>query len=376
MIPYGKQNIIKEDIEAIEEVMKSDYLTTGPKVSEFEIKIAKYIGVKYAIAVSNGTAALHLACMAARLKNGEELITSPLTFAASANCALYCQATPVFVDINDQGLIDPNKIEEKINTNTKIIIPVHYSGMPCDMEQISKIAKKHNLIIIEDACHALGTKYKDTNIGDCSYSDMSVFSFHPVKHITTGEGGLITTNSKDLYNRLKILRTHGITKDPAEMSQNDGLWYYEMVSLGFNYRITDIQCALGISQLNRIDSFISRRREIAKIYDNAFKNIPEITTLVEEEDQKSAYHLYPILVENKERRLEIFKKLRANNIWVQVHYIPVYFHPYYKEVGIKATCKSAELFYEREISIPMYPSITDKELDFTINTIIKIVTEG
>ena len=227
------------------------------------------------MAVSSGTAALHLACLAAELKEEDEIITTPITFAASSNCALYCGAKPVFVDINEQGLIDENRIKEKITDKTKIIIPVHYSGLPCNMEKIKDMADKHKLIIIEDGCHSLGAKYKNSKIGSCKYSDMCVFSFHPVKHITTGEGGMITTNSKKLYDKLKILRTHGITKDPKEyMNKSDGPWYYEQQFLGYNYRITDIQSALGISQLKKLAKFVERRREIARMYDKAFKNNP------------------------------------------------------------------------------------------------------
>lgn len=242
MIPYGRQTIDEDDIEAVAETLESDFLTTGPKVKEFEEKFASYVGAKYAVVASSGTAALHLACLAAGLQEGQELITSPMTFAASANCALYCGAKPVFCDINlENGLIDENLIEEKINPKTKIIIPVHYAGLPCEMEKIKEIANKHNIIVIEDACHALGAKYKNSKIGDCAHSDMAVFSFHPVKHITTGEGGMITTNSEELYKKLLLFRTHGITKDADRIdNKENGSWFYEMQELGYNYRITDI----------------------------------------------------------------------------------------------------------------------------------------
>ena len=273
IIPYGKQSIDKSDTKAVVDVLNSEFLTTGPKINEFEKSFARFVGAKYAIAVSNGTAALHQACLAAGLKNGDELITSPMTFAASANCALYCRAKPVFVDIKENGLIDENLIEEKITSRTKIIIPVHLGGLPCDLKRIKTIAKKHKLIVIEDACHALGSKYKNTKIGDCKYSDMAIFSFHPVKHITTGEGGMITTNSKILYEKLLLLRSHGITKDPTKfVNKCDDPWYCEMQDLGFNYRITDFQCALGISQLKKVKEFIKRRIEIAKTYDKEFIN--------------------------------------------------------------------------------------------------------
>jgi UDP-4-amino-4,6-dideoxy-N-acetyl-beta-L-altrosamine transaminase len=370
MIPYGKQYIDNEDIEEVKKVLNSDYLTTGPKVNEFEEKVAKYVGAKYAVAVSNGTAALHIACMAAGLKKGEELITSPMTFAASSNCALYCGANPVFADITEQGLIDPEKIEEKITNKTKIIIPVDYSGLPCNMQIIQEIADKHDLIVIEDSCHALGAKYQGNHVGDCRYSDMNIFSFHPVKHITTGEGGMITTNSKEIYEKLKILRTHGITKDKKFLKNDEGPWYYEMQYLGYNYRLTDLQCALGISQLRKLDKFISRRREIAKIYSEKFYDETFFNILVENKNQYSSYHLFPILLKNKAKRKEIFEELRKNNLWVQVHYIPVYLQPYYQKLGhIKGLCPISEEFYRREISIPMYPAMTDDDINTVIDTI-------
>ena len=338
MIPYGKQTIGEDDIKEVVNSLKSDFLTTGPKIKEFEEKFADYVGAKYAVAVSNGTAALHLACLAAGLKQGEELITSPMTFAASANCALYCKAKPIFVDINEQGLIDESKIEEKITNKTKIIIPVHYSGLPCNMEKIKQVADKYKLIVIEDACHALGGRYKNSKIGNCEYSDIAIFSFHPVKHITTGEGGMITTNSKELYEKLLLLRTHGITKDSKKfINQNDGPWYYEMQELGFNYRLTDFQCALGINQLNKIDKFIEKRREIAGKYDKSFENNKDIEILKENQNQSNPYHLYVIKVKNKKTRLKLFNYLKQKGIFCQVHYIPAYWHPYYQRLGYKKT---------------------------------------
>lgn len=371
MIPYGKQTIDEEDIKEVVATLRSDFLTCGPKVKEFEEKFANYVGAKYAVAVSNGTAALHLACLAANLKKDEELITSPMTFAASANCALYCGAKPVFVDINTQGLIDENQIDGKINSKTKIILPVHYSGLICNLEMIQQIAKKHNLIVIEDACHTLGGRYKESKIGDCQYSDMACFSFHPVKHITTGEGGMIATNSKNFYEKLVKLRNHGITKDPNSLvNLNDGPWYHEMQDLGFNYRITDIQCALGISQLRKIDSFISKRREIAGRYNSAFKEGKMIEFLRENSDQLNPYHLYIIKVKDKETRLNLFNHLQTNSIHCQVHYLPVYLHPYYQNLGYqKGLCPKAEEFYEKIISLPIYPRLTVTEQEFVIKTI-------
>jgi UDP-4-amino-4,6-dideoxy-N-acetyl-beta-L-altrosamine transaminase len=372
MIQYGKQTIEKEDLEAVIEILKSDFLTVGPKVDEFEKKFAHYVGSKYAVVVSSGTAALHLACLATGLKKEYEVITSPMTFAASANCALYCGAKPVFIDIKEaNGLIDENLIENKISSKTKIIIPVHYTGLPCEMGKIKKIADKHNLIIIEDACHALGARYKRSKIGDCTYSDMAVFSFHPVKHITTGEGGMITTNSKELYKKLLLFRSHGITKDSQDMeTKNEGSWFYEMQELGYNYRITDFQCALGISQLKKIDKFVEKRREIAKKYDEAFSSIKEIETIKEPEGYKNAYHLYVIKTKDGETRLKFFNYLKENDIFCQVHYIPVHWHPYYQKMGYKKeNCPKAGRFYERVISLPIYPSLQP----YKQNKIIKLI---
>lgn len=371
-IPYGRQTINEQDIKAVVDALTSEYLTTGPKIKEFEELFAKTVGAKYAVAVANGTAALHLACLAAGLSKGDELITSPMTFAASANCALYCNAKPVFVDIKDEsGLIDESLIEKEITAKTKIIIPVHYGGNTCNMQKIKAIAKKHNIIVIEDACHALGSEYKGTRIGGCKYSDMAVFSFHPVKHITTGEGGMITTNSKYLYERLLLLRTHGITKDPSKLlNRNEGSWFYEMHELGYNYRITDVQCALGISQLKRVESFISRRIAIAAKYDEAFLKNRDVSFLRTSTGNKNAYHLYIIKVKNTEERLNLFNYLKSNNVLCQVHYLPVYWHPYYQKLGYKmGLCPKAEDFYNKIISIPIYPELSVIEQDRVLKLI-------
>ena len=293
-LPYGKQSIDKCDIEAIINILNGDYLTTGPTIKQFEDKVAKYVGAKYAVAVSNGTAALHAACYAAGIREDDEVITSPMTFAASANCILYCGGKPVFADINpDTYNIDPKEIEAKITNKTKAIIPVHFTGQSVDLDPIIELAKKHNLIVIEDAAHALGTKYKGKCIG--SISHMTEFSFHPVKTVTTGEGGIITTNSKELYEKLMLFRTHGITKNSEFMfHKEEGPWYYEQIDLGYNYRITDLQCALGLSQMDKIDDFIKRRKELVNMYNKELSKVDGIIIQKEEEFSDTSRHLYII----------------------------------------------------------------------------------
>jgi UDP-4-amino-4,6-dideoxy-N-acetyl-beta-L-altrosamine transaminase len=379
MIPYGRQFVDDDDIKEVVAVLKSDFLTTGPKIPEFEQKFASYVGSKFATAVSNGTAALHVACLAAGLKNGNELITTPMTFAASSNCALYCNAIPVFADITTNGLIDRRIVNQKANKRTKIIIPVHYAGFPCDLAELKEIANKNQSIVIEDACHALGSTYKGSMIGDCKNSSMAVFSFHPVKHITTGEGGIITTNSKELDERLKLFRTHGIVKEPQMMASNDGPWYYEMQQLGYNYRMTDIQAALGISQLRKVEKFVNRRKEIAEQYDDAFSNSPYLDFIKNEPNTASSYHLYPILLKDnlKRKKKAIFDLMRKNGLGVQVHYIPVYLHPYYTNLGFsKGICPIAEDFYAKEISIPMFYSLSDEQIEFVIQKVTDSIRQA
>lgn len=381
-IPYGHQSINDEDIQAVVEVLKSDFLTTGPKIEEFEKKIADYTGARYAVAIANGTAALHAACYAAGVSEGDEVITSPITFAASANCVLYCKARPVFADIDPQTYtIDPEEIERKITDKTKAIIPVDFSGQPCDLDKIFEIAKKYNLIVIEDAAHALGATYQGRKIG--SISDMTIFSFHPVKHITTGEGGMIMTNDEKLYEKLKLFRTHGITREKKYfqygIGQKEGWeeengdfdlpWYYEQIELGYNYRISDIQCALGISQMNRLEWFIKRRRELAERYNKAFSNCKDIVIPKQLRNTDNSWHLYPIQVLNHNRR-EIFEKLREAGIGANVHYIPVYTFSYYQKNGYQNVyCKNAEELYKHLISLPIYPDLKDKQQDYVINTL-------
>ena len=373
-IPYGRQWIEEDDIEAVVEVLKSDFLTTGPKIAEFEKKVAEYTGAKYAVAVSNGTAALHIACLAAGITKGDEVITSPITFAASANCTLYCGGKPVFADIDkDTYNISPQSIREKITEHTKAIIPVHYTGQPCEMDEIHAIAKEHHLLVIEDGAHALGASYKGKKVG--SMSDMTIFSFHPVKHITTGEGGMVLTNNEELYQKLQYFRTHGITRDASLMEKNEGAWYYEQIDLGYNYRITDFQSALGISQLKKLNQFVARRKEIAKKYDEAFSKLSWIVTPYQSEHCDSSWHLYVIKLKGADRK-KVFDKLRENGIGVNVHYIPVYHHPYYQKHGNQDVyCEHAEELYANCISIPMYPGLTDDELDYVIEKIKEIGEE-
>ncbi len=370
-IPYGRQSIDDEDIQAVVDVLKSDYLTTGPKVSEFEKKVADYVGAKYAVAVNSGTAALHIACLAAGIKEGDEVITSPITFAASSNCVLYCSGVPVFADIDDTYNIDPSEIEKKITDKTKAIIPVHYTGQPCDMDKINEIARKHNLLVIEDAAHALGASYKGKMIG--SISDMTCFSFHPVKPITTGEGGMVVTNDEELYKKLLLFRSHGITRDEDLMTENQGAWYYQQLELGYNYRITDISCALGLSQMNKLDEFIARRKEIAEAYDEAFMGVEGISVPKRMYNCESGWHLYMIQIDAN-RREDVFNKLRQAGIGVNVHYIPVYKHPYYQSIGYKGySCQKAEDFYARAISLPIFPELSVEQHKYVIKTLIEII---
>lgn len=371
MIPYGRQTIEEDDIQAVVEVLKSDYLTTGPKIAEFEGMVADYVGVKYAVAISNGTSALHAACFAAGIGKGDEVITTPLTFAASANCVLYCGGTPVFADVDPKTYnIDPADIERKITSNTKAIIAVHLAGQPCDMDAIHKIARKHNLLVIEDGAHALGSEYKGKKVG--SLSDMTTFSFHPVKPITTGEGGMIVTDNEGFYQKLMLFRSHGITRDENLMTRNDGPWFCQQLDLGFNYRITDIQCALGCSQMKKLDRFLKRRKEIVSRYNKAFADCENIVTPYQLPDTESGWHLYIIQVKNYDRR-KVFEQLRKKGIAVNVHYIPVYMHPYYQEHGYKEVhCKNAEEIYSHILSLPLYPTLKEEEQEYVITTVKQI----
>lgn len=372
-IPYGRQSIDESDIQAVVDVLRSDYLTTGPGVLEFERAVCAYTGAKYAVAISNGTAALHAACFAAGIGPGDEVILPPLTFAASANCVLYCGGTPVFADVDEKTYnIDPEEIERKITEKTKAIIAVHLAGHPCNMDRILAIARKHRLLVIEDAAHALGAKYDGKKIG--AISDMTTFSFHPVKPITTGEGGMIVTDNEKFYQSLCLFRSHGITRDASLMKKNDGPWFYQQLNLGYNYRITDIQCALGVSQMKKLDDFIGRRREIAERYDKAFADCNNIVVPYRLTKTESGWHLYIIQVKNCDRR-EVFEKLQADGIGVNVHYIPVYLHPYYQEHGYQNVhCPKAEEIYSRIISLPIFPGLTDAEQEIVINRVMAYVS--
>ncbi|MEW9123290.1 MAG: UDP-4-amino-4,6-dideoxy-N-acetyl-beta-L-altrosamine transaminase [Thermotaleaceae bacterium] len=369
-LPYGKQWIDEGDIQKVIDILGSDYLTTGPKIKEFEEKIANHVGAKYAVAVSNGTAALHGACFAAGIRRGDEVITTPMTFAASANCILYQGARPIFADINPKTYnIDVEDIKRKITSRTKAIIPVDFTGQPADLDPILKLAQNYGLMVIEDGAHALGARYKGKKVGNIS--PMTTFSFHPVKHITTGEGGMITTNEEELYKRLLLFRSHGISREEDLLQdKNQGNWYYEQLALGYNYRITDIQCALGVSQLERLDGFIAKRKALAEAYNEALENMEGLILPYQADFSESSWHLYVIQLELgsfKVGRKEIFEALQGENIGVNVHYIPVYYHPYYQELGYKkGLCPKAEELYEGIISLPLFPKMDKEEvLDVT-----------
>jgi len=379
-ISYGKQWIDEEDKRAVLDVLESDFLTQGPKVEEFEQAICKYTGAKYCVAVSNGTAALHLAVACLDIKKGYEGITTPITFVASANCLIYNGLTPVFADIDEKTYnIDPEEIEKAITPKTKVIIPVDFAGQSADMKKIAEIAKKNKLYVIEDAAHAIGSTYKDgSKVGSCKYSTLTTFSFHPVKTITTGEGGAITTNNEKLYVKLLLLRSHGITKDPSALGKNPGPWYYEMQTLGFNYRMCDIQAALGVSQIKKLSSFKRRRREIVGRYNQAFKKLKNIITPYEEDGLKSAFHLYVLKIDFKaigKSRVDVMHLLKEKNIGTQVHYIPVHTQPYYKEkFGTKeGDCPESENYYAEALSLPLFPKMTDFDIKYVIEKVKSIL---
>ena len=381
MIPYGRQDISEEDIQTVVEVLKSDFLTQGPMVPKFEDSVARYCGTKYAFAVNSATSALHIACMALNVKKGDIVWTSPITFVASANCALYCGAEVDFVDIDPltynmsvEVLSKKLELAEKAGRLPKVIIPVHLSGQPCEMDKIYELSKQYGFRIIEDASHAIGGKYKGQPIGNCKYSDITVFSFHPVKIITTCEGGMCMTNNPELASKLGRYRSHGITRQPSEMTHPpDGPWYYQQIDLGYNYRMTDIQAALGLSQMKRLDEFVAKRHAIAKRYNELLAN-SEVIIPYQHPDSYSGMHLYIIRLKEDRQitHLELFEKLRAAGILVNLHYIPVYSQPYYQQFGYSIeNFPESEKYYSTAISLPMYYSLSEKEQDFVVQMINK-----
>ncbi len=376
-IYYGHQYLDEEDYKAVLDVLKSDYLTCGPKISELEEKLCKITGAKYAVACSNGTAALHLAAMAAGVGEGDEVITTPITFAASANCVLYCGGTPVFADVNPSTYnIDPSSIEEHITENTKAIVAVDFTGQAVELNKIKSICEKHNLILIEDGAHSLGTLYSGQPVG--SIADMTTFSFHPVKTVTSGEGGAIMTNSEALYKKLMLLRTHGITRDESLMNNpSQGGWYYEQVDLGYNYRLTDIQAGLLISQLNKLDIFKARRHELVEAYNEAFSKLDGVLVQQEIEESDTCRHLYILRLDSKKlkiNRRQFFDAMEAEGICCNVHYIPVYYFPYYEKLGYKkGLCPNAEALYEEMISLPLYYGMSDKDCEDVIRAVERLI---
>jgi len=381
MIPYGHQDISEEDIEAVVEVLRSDYLTQGPAVPVFEQVICDYTEAKYGVAVNSGTSALHIACLALELGKGDWLWTTPITFVASANCGLYCDAKVDFVDIDPiTWNLSAEKLEEKLKEAEregklpKVIVAVHLCGLSCDMEKISNLSKQYGFSIIEDASHALGGQYQEKNIGNGQYSDISTFSFHPIKNITTGEGGMAVTNNPELAEKMRRLRSHGITSDPALMTHSkDGLWYYQQIELGFNYRMSDLHAALGISQLKRLDEFIANRRSIAKRYDQALSELPlqlPSKSKTNSEESSSAYHLYIIRLQNSQRKSDrktVLEALRDKDIQAHVHYIPLHTQPYYQQFGFKeGDFPEAEKYYSEVMTLPIYSAMSNAEQDTVV----------
>jgi UDP-4-amino-4,6-dideoxy-N-acetyl-beta-L-altrosamine transaminase len=380
VIPYGRQSISDDDIKAVVDVLKSDYLTQGPVVPEFEKSICKYTGASYAVAVNSGTSALHIACLSLGLGKGDWLWTSSISFVASANCGIYCGARVDFIDIDPiTWNISIDKLKHKLiyakthNKLPKIIVVVHLSGLPCDLAEIYKLSKEYGFYVIEDACHAIGSRYNNNNIGSCKYSDITVFSFHPVKVMTTGEGGMATTNIINLANKMRILRTHGITRDPDLMTHDpDGEWYYQQIDLGFNYRMTDIAAALGISQLLRLDSNIKKRHEIVRFYNKALSSLP-LMLPYSDVSRYSSCHLYIVRIKNKKKLYsEIFELLTNFGIGVNKHYIPIHTQPFYKNFGFKSgDFPESESYYREAISLPIFPDLTKKEQESVISAVSK-----
>ncbi len=382
-LSYGKQWLDEEDIESVIGVLKSDFLTQGPKIEEFEHETCEATNAKYCVAVANGTAALHIAVAALEIESSSEGITSSNTFLASANSLEYSNLKPVFSDINkDTYAVDANTIKDKITDKTKLLIPVHFAGQAVPMYEISELVKNENIRIIEDAAHAIGSKYLDDSpVGNCKYSDMTIFSFHPVKTITSAEGGAITTNDEHLFKNLQILRNHGITKDANLLSENPGQWYYEMIKLGFNFRMTDLQAALGISQMKKLKTFARRRKEITNIYNQSFEGIDWLTTPFEQSGLESAFHLYVLKIDFKQlnkSRTQVMSELKKKNIGTQVHYIPVHTQPYYKNKYSYdwGDCPVAEDYYQQALSIPLYPKMQDSDVEYVIESIKGLASES
>ena len=380
MIYYGKQSINEEDIQAVVEVLRSPLITQGPAVERFERRMADYCGAKYAVAVTSATTALHIACCAAGLGKNDTLWTSPITFVASANCGRYCGADVDFVDIDNATYnMDVDELEKKLvaGGRPKVVVPVHLCGQSCDMERIYALAQRYGFTVIEDASHAVGATYKDTRVGSCQYSDMTVFSFHPVKIITAGEGGLVLTNSKDLYEKLAMLRTHAIVRDPALMTHApDGEWYYQQIDLGYNYRMTDFQAALGYSQMNRLEEFVARRRDIAKRYDEMLRDLP-LRTPYQSPDTDSSWHLYVVRVDFEKANLskqELFSKMRTRGVALMVHYIPVHLQPYYQTLGFKrGNFPESERYYEEAVTLPIYYDLTDEQQETVVASLKEVL---
>lgn len=382
-IPYGRQSISQADIDAVIRVLKSDWITQGPAIAQFEKTVAEYCGAKFAVAVTSATAGLHIACLAAGLGEGDWLWTSPNTFVASANCALYCGANIDFVDIDPKTYnISVDALEQKLiqaekqGTLPKIVVPVHFSGQPCEMECIYDLSQQYGFTVLEDASHAIGASYRGKPVGSCQYSDMAVFSFHPVKIITTGEGGMVLTNRQGLHEKLIRLRTHGITRNQALMSENHGGWYYQQLELGFNYRITDLQAALGISQMSRLKDFVHRRRQLAAKYDELLKILP-ITLPMQHPASLSSWHLYVIRLQLDQIKLthkEVFHALREAGIGVNLHYIPVHLQPYYQNLNFKlGDFPESEQYYREAISLPLHFELTEEDQNRIVNTLFKIL---
>ncbi|MCD9022322.1 UDP-4-amino-4,6-dideoxy-N-acetyl-beta-L-altrosamine transaminase [Cohnella silvisoli] len=376
MLAYGQQWLDEADIESVVQVLRGDFITQGPKISEFEGKVAAYAGVRFAVAFSSGTGALHGACFAAGIGSGDEVITTPMTFLASSNCILYQGGTPIFADIKpDTYNIDPEEIERLLTSRTKAIIPVDFTGQPVEIDSIMDLANRHNLTVIHDAAHSFGAEYKGKKIG--TWAHMTMFSFHPVKHVTTGEGGVIVTDDETFYRKLLLFRNHGITKDPEVLWKNDGPWYYEMQELGYHYRITDMQAALGVSQMDKLDDFVQRRRDIAHYYSETLRGIDGISVPEQHPDALSSWHLYVIRLDLDKfsvSRKELFEALRAENIGVHVHYIPVHLQPYYQKLGYtKGICPIAEDMYQRILTLPLFPRMTDNDIRDVVAAVHKVL---